>query len=387
MLRLYAAKGSRVFVSGMVSILIPLYLDARGYGFLLGPVVIAILAGNAVSNVALTYFQGRLGKRKLLLLFSGLMVVAGLLLGFSDTPALILLACFMGNISTTGTEAGPFQSVEAGVLPGLAGESGVVKAFGRYNLIGYAASAVGSFAAGTPGFISGGLAVYRYLFLVFGAVGAVLFVLYATLEGLGNGRNGNGARGTVGLSPTAKREVMKLSALFSLDAFGGIFVSQLLLSNWFHQTYDVSPEGLGAIFFVTNVIVAFSVYGASMIAGRLGNLRTMVYTHVVSNVFLLAIPFAGSLPLSLTFLFVRQSMSQMDVPTRQALMAEMFSSEERVQAYAVTNTARTLAALGGGPVNALLLAPGLLSATILVGGTSKLAYDSSVFALYRKRYR
>jgi predicted MFS family arabinose efflux permease len=167
------------------------------------------------------------------------------------------------------------------------------------------------------------------LFVGFAAVGVLLFALYYSLAGI-ESCPAVQRRGLQSLSKTARKDITRLSALFSIDAFGGSFVSVYVLSSWFLLAYGVPPLGLAAIFSTTNVLVVVSIYAAALIARRLGNLRTMVYTHLVSNVFLVAIPLAGSLTGALVFLFLRQSMSQMDVPTRQALMAEMFQKEDRV---------------------------------------------------------
>jgi MFS family permease len=386
-LKVYLAKGTRVFYSGLLSLLIPLYLNALGYSdYFFGLALVAILAGNVVSNLALTYLEPKFGRRRLLLSFSLLAVASGLLLAFTRDPALILLACLVGNISTTGAEAGPFQSIEAGVLPELTDGSEAVKTFGTYNMIGYAATAAGAFAAGAPGIIPGGLAVYTALFAGFALMGVILFAIYSTLGVIESALTGQ-RPGLEHLSEAARKDLTRLSILFSLDAFGGSFVSAYVLSSWFLLTYRVPALGLAGIFSTTSVIVVASIYGAGLIAGRLGNLRTMVFTHLVSSAFLVAIPLAGSLPGALAFLFLRQSFSQMDVPTRQALMTEIFRKEERVSAYAVSNTARSLAAFAGSPVGAFFFGIGLLSAPIFAGGLCKFAYDLLIFGTFRKRYR
>jgi len=166
--------------------------------------------------------------------------------------------------------------------------------------------------------------------------------------------------GLAGLSGLlSNRDVAVLSALFSADAFGGGLVSQSLLSLWFHVRYGASAAELGIVFGAANAITAASLMAASLIAERVGNLRTMVFTHVFSNVFLVLIPFGGSLALSAAFLLARQGLSQMDVPTRQAFMAEIFDEEERVRAFAVTNTFRSLAGLPGPLLVSAMLSSGL----------------------------
>ena len=385
--RLYLAKGSRVYVSGLLSVALPYYLRLEGFSQVFIFVALsAILAGGAASNIALTYWDKRFGRRRLLQAFSVLMFVSGLVLASSLSPWAILVACVLGNISTTGTEAGPFQSVEAGILPDLVGEKNVVRAFGRYNLVGYAASSLGAFTIFVPGSLGDDPSVFRALFLVFALVGLLLLVLYSGLRGV-DVLGGRESRGLGSLDPTARRDVMKLSSLFSLDAFGGSFVSQYVLTFWFVTTFGTPDTSLAFIFLVANLVSAASTYAAALIAGRAGNLTTMVVTHLVSNTFLVLVAVSGAFYLAVAFLFLRQAFSQMDVPTRQALMSEMFAREDRVPAYAVTNTARSFGTFAGGPVSVAIIGMGFVSGLLLAGGASKYVYDVSIYLAYRKRFR
>lgn len=375
-----------MFVSGLLSIILPFYLKVQGYGPLFqGLALVAILAGNGFSNVAVTYLDSALGRRRLLQSFSLLMAASGAVLATSTSAIPILVACFAGNISSTGTEAGPFQSIEAGVLPDLASTGATVKVFGRYNLIGYSAAALGQLASAGPALVGNSLLAFQAIFSGFGMVGAILFVVYSRLRNLERSRAVK--PGPANLSPQAKKDLVRLSSLFSIDAFGAVFVTTYLLSIWFNSTYHLQLEALGPIFFVAAVASAASTYGAAAISLRIGNLRTMVYTHLLSSAFLILMGLAGSLLLALAFLFMRQSLSQMDVPTRQALMTEMFQREERVQAYAVTNTLRSTGSFFGGPVAAGMLGLGLISIVPFAGGGTKILYDLMTFVTYHKRYR
>lgn len=386
LLRVYFAKGVRVYVSGLLAIIIPYYLKILGYDpYFQGLALVAILAGNALSNVAVTYLDIALGRRKLLQAFSLLTVLSGVTLAASRSAVPILVACLIGNMSSTGTEAGPFQSIEAGILPNLAPGGSTVKVFGRYNLIGYSAAALGQLTSAGPELLGNSLLAFQVIFAGFSVAGVVLLVVYTRLGGIEAGR---AARpGLANLSPTAKEEVMRLSGLFSLDAFGATFVTTYLLSIWFNSIYGLGLEALGTIFFVATVVSAASTFGAALIASRIGNLRTMVYTHLLSSTFLILMALAGSLVFSLLFLFLRQSLSQMDVPTRQALMTEMFGREERVQAFAVTNTLRSAGSFLGGPVAAGILGLGLVATIPFAGGGTKILYDLLTYGTYRKRYR
>lgn len=375
-----------MFVFGIVSILTPVYVATLGYSsFYVGLAVAVIIGGNVFSNILLTLYGDRIGRKRSLILFSSLMLVSGIMLYLTANLPLILVAFFLGNISTTGTEAGPFQSIEAGILPKMVSDERRNRAFGVYNLIGYSASSAGAFAASTPSYFQNSLLVFRSLYLVYGLVGMLLFVLYLKLGDIESVRTEARSPGFNEMDPQARHEILNLSALFSIDAFGGGFVSQSLLSYWFFVVYGLSLESLGIIFLVVNIITAISTLGASFLADRLGNLRTMVYTHLLSNVFLVIIPLAGSLTGSLLFLFLRQSISQMDVPTRQAFMMGIFDDQERVPANAITNTSRTVSSIFGAPISGVLLGVGLASIPLLAGGFSKILYDVLIFSSYRKK--
>ncbi|HZW57662.1 MAG TPA: MFS transporter [Nitrososphaerales archaeon] len=385
---IFIGKGFRVFVFGFLSILIPIYLAQLGTPqFYIFIAIAAIIGGNIFSNVLLTWYGNLIGRRKILLVFSVLMLLSGILLFATTIYPVVLIACFLGNVSTTGTEAGPFQSVETGVLPNLVPEGRKIsRYFGYYNLIGYAASSLGALTASLPSYFKDSLSVFHLLFLAYGLVGLLLVVLY---QAVGSSLE-SAAKKKAGLSEISERgkhNIRRLSALNFMDAFGGGFVSQSILSYWFYYVYHVTLADLGVIFLVASVLTGVSTLGASFIAEKLGNLRTMVYTHLLSNVFLIMIPLAGSLALSLAFLFARQCVSQMDVPTRQAFMAEIFDSDDRVSANAITNTFRSGASILGAPISGVFFAAGFVALPILSGGFSKIAYDLAIFFAYRKEAR
>ncbi|MCL4435380.1 MAG: MFS transporter [Thaumarchaeota archaeon] len=383
----FVGKAARVFVFGLVSVMTPVYLAGLGYSaFIVGVALATILAGNVFSNILLTWYGDYVGRKRSLLIFSLLMIVSGVLLYSTTYLPLMLLSFFLGNVSTTGTEAGPFQSIETGILPNLVSMERRNRAFGVYNLIGYSASSVGAFAASAPSYFQNSLLVFHLMYLLYGLVGLFLFILYLRLRSIEAVQTERKRRIGLGeISPEAKRDVAKLSFLFSIDAFGGGFVSQSLLSYWFFFVYHVSLQNLGIIFLVVNIISAISTLGASFIADKLGNLRTMVFTHLLSNIFLILIPLAGSLLASLLFLFLRQSVSQMDVPTRQVFMVEIFNDQERVSANAITNTFRSISSVFGSPISGALLAINLVSIPILAGGFSKILYDTLIFSTFRRR--
>ncbi len=383
---IFISKASRASVSSLLSILTPIYLTRLGYSALyVGVALTTILAGNAFFNIILTWYGDYLGRRRSLLVFSLLVVVSGVLLSSTIFLPLILLGLFLGNISTTATEAGPFQSIETGILPILVSKGKENRAFGVYNFIGYGASSIGAFAASAPDYFQDSLLGSRLLYFVYGLVGILLLLVYRKVKNIESQETGPRKIGPGNVRPEARRDITKLSFFYSVDAFGGSLVSQFVLSYWFSQVYKVSLSSLGVIFLAVNVVTAFSTLAAPVLAERLGNLRTMVSTHLLSNVFLIMVPLAGSFLVALAFLFLRQSISQMDVPTRQAFMAQLFTDKERVPANAITNTSRTLSGTLGGPLTAIMFTVGASSLPILTGGFSKILYDLLVFHSYKDK--
>jgi MFS family permease len=376
---IFLAKSMRTFVFGAVSILVPVYLVNLGYPASYAALgVFLIVLGNVVLNLLLTLYEGLVGRRRFLVIYSMLMAAAGIILLFSTDFMLISVALFIGGISVTGTESGPFQSVEVGVIPRLVKNPG--RALGVYNLLGYLFSSLGALSLSLlPRLLPDAEA--RLIYVLYVATAALHFVIYRGLDI--DGGNVNPRLTGVFLN----RDIRNLSILFAVDAFGGSLITQSLLALWFYVRYNVTEEFLGVVFSISNVITAISLIIAPLIAEKIGNLRTMVFTHVISNIFLILIPLVDSLQWSVTFLFIRQSFSQMDVPTRQAFIAQIFSDEERVKANAVTNIARNISSLPGPALVNLFFMLKLLHLPLILSGLLKLGYDITIYKLYKNRAR
>ena len=264
--QIFTAKATRVFVFGLLSVMTPVDVAHLGYSALyVGIVLAAMIAGNIFSNLLLTWYGGQIGRKRILLAFSLLMFVSGIVLFSTDFLPLILVAVFIGNIGTSGTEAGPFQSIESGILPEIAGTLSVSRAYGLYNFIGYVCSAIGAFSARTPSYFNYDLSVFRTLYLIYGVVGLFLFVVYSTLptsiETRSSGGTNNEKRtGLSNMSKEAKKDLTMLSALTGVDAFGGGFTSQSVLVVWFYFVYHLSLNGLSLVFSVSQSYLALFLY-------------------------------------------------------------------------------------------------------------------------------
>jgi MFS family permease len=330
----------------------------------------------------------RVGRKRMLLIGAALMVFAGILFAVTRNFYLLLLAATIGVISPSGNEVGPFLAIEQSALAQTVAEEKRTQAFAWYQLAGSLATALGSLMGGglAQTLQNGGatpLFSYRVSILAYAALGLVLTAMFGFLSpGVETSLSEvtKAQANVLGLGRSSKI-VVKLAALFSLDAFAGGFVVQSIVAYWFYVRYGVNPATLGAIFFGANIFAGVSALSAAWISRKIGLVNTMVFTHAPSNVLLILVPLMPNLPLAITMLLLRFSISQMDVPTRQSYTLAVVSPDERSSAAGVTGIARTLGASLAPVFSAPLISiPVLSGAPFIISGLLKLIYD---FILYR----
>ncbi|HVT01930.1 MAG TPA: MFS transporter, partial [Thermoanaerobaculia bacterium] len=347
---LFATRIARLFAYGLVSVILVLYLAARGVSeSRIGILLFLTLAGDTLISLFLTVRADAIGRRKVLIVSSLLVVIAGVVFATTGNYVLLLIAATIGVISPSGNEVGPFLAVEQVVLSQTATGAGRVSLFAWYNLVGSFATAIGALVAGqavtwlqhqgrTP------LASYGATLWAYALSGLILALMFALLtpaaETTEPPRPASARFHLVSSGPV----VARLSALFALDSFGGGFVVQALVAYWFHVRYGLDPAMLGRLFFGANLIAGFSALAAAGIARRIGLLRTMVFTHLPSNVLLILVPLMPNVNLAMTMLLLRFSISQMDVPSRQAYVMSVVPPTDRSAAAGITGVARTIGA-------------------------------------------
>src|SRR4029077_13887071 len=191
---------------------------------------------------------------------------------------------------------------------------------------------------------------YRAVVFLYAALGvalALLFLRLSTSVEVKHSSNepvaSSGVASILGIS-RSRNVVLKLSGLFALDSFAGGFVVQSFAAYWFYLRLGVQPAALGAIFFWANVFAGISALFASRLASRIGLIRTMVITHLPSNILLILVPLMPNLSLAVFVLLLRFSISQMDVPARQSYTMAVVPAEERSAAGGFTGVARTTGA-------------------------------------------
>lgn len=383
-----------MFGYGFLSIILVLYLSQAGLDEPhIGLLLTLTLVGDTIISLWLTTSADRLGRRRMLLVGSGLMLLAAFLFVATQNFYLLLLAATIGVISPSGNEVGPFLPIEQAALSQLVPDEQRTSVFAWYNLVGSFATALGVFAGGGISQLlqNGGmlpLDSYRWVVVGYGLIGVVLALLFsrlgAEIEAPLSARTAE-AKPFFGLGLGKSRKVvLRLAALFSLDAFGGGFVVQSLMVFWFHLRFAVEPGTLGAIFLVANLLAGVSALSAAWIARRIGLINTMFFTHLPSNILLIMVPFMPTLPLAVFVLFLRFSISQMDVPTRQSYVMAVVEPDERSAAAGVTGVARTIGAAMAPIFTGLLLTnPATIALPFVISGSLKIIYDISLYRSFK----
>lgn len=386
-----------MFAYGAVGVVLVLHLAAVGFGTgRIGLLLTLAFLGDAVLSLALSTRADRWGRRRTLLLGAGLMVFGGALMAGTESFGILMIAATVGVISPTGNEVGPFLAAEQAGLAQVAGATERTRWFAWYHVAGYGATALGALAAGigTEVLQAGGwsaLGSYRAVLLGYAGIGvglgAVGVGLSAEVEAprrAGAPAERGSGKGMLGL-PTSRGVVLRLAALFSLDALGGGFVVQSFLALWLQQRFGASPAEIGAVFFGTNVLAGASALAAVPLARRFGLINVMVGTHLPSNVLLMLVPLMPTFTSAAGMLLARHLLSQMDVPTRQSYLAAVVPAAERSAANGIAAAARQL----GGALAPMLAGPlwattALAGAPFLIGGGLKIIYDLALWRRFRQ---
>jgi len=378
---LFVTRFTRLFSYGALSVVLVFYLTSLGLSeSQTGLLLTLTLLGDTAVSLVLTTQADRIGRRRMLIVGAFLMAGAGLAFAFTRNFLFLVIAGTIGVISPSGNEVGPFLPIEQAALSQVVPAGSRTEVFAWYTLTGALATAAGSLAAGLVTLV----ASERAVVLLYAALGLLLALLFRRLTTAAEAHADLAAPAVttrLGVGPASRAIMLRLSALFALDAFGGGFVIQSLAAYWFYLRFGVKPVTLGGIFFGANVFAGFSALVASRLAARFGLVRTMVFTHLPSNILLMLVPLMPNLPLATLVLLVRFSISQMDVPTRQSYTMAIVRPEERSAAAGITGVARTTGAAIAPVLAGLLFArPSLINVPFFIAGTLKIAYD---LLLYR----
>ena len=375
---------------GMTGVVLGIYLFRAGLSsFMIGLVIGAGLVGSALATIIISFAADHLGRRDSLLVLSILSGLGGVAVAmFASVPVLLFLA-FVSMLNGTGTDRSASQALDLAVIPELVSDTQRTWSLALYNLFLDGGGSLGALAAGLPIVLQHRLAYsllgsYRIMFFGYSVLYLLVAAAYLFLSPAAEIANPAPVKFSPGISPEAKKTVARLTALFSLDAFGGGFLTDALVAYWFFRRFGVPEHELGLVFFAVHVLNAGSHLCAAWLARRIGLLNTMVFTHLPSSLFLMAVPLAPSFKWAVALFLCREALVEMDVPTRQSYVAALVTPTERTFTSGVTNLARNVFWAVGSAVAGFLMQSVTFSAPLLVGGGAKVTYDALLYSSFRK---
>jgi MFS family permease len=390
-------RGLRSLAYGLLAVILGVVLAGEGFSpAAIGVLITVSLVGDMVGTYVIGLFADTWGRRRTLALLSLLMAATGVVFGLVTSYPVLLVAAFFGTLGTSASETAPFLPIDQAMIAQITPPRRRTALFARYNLVASLSAAVGALAAGLPALLMGiGLPLASGIRLLFGAYAVLGLVVAGLSLRLASPVEAPGRPPIQGqslrwrLAPPLHRShgiVWRLTALFSVDALAGGLVVQSLMALFFHLRFGVPLTALSTLFFGANLLSALSFLAAVPLARRFGLLNTMVFTHLPSNVLLALVAFAPTFPVAAALLLVRQALSQMDVPTRQAYTMALVDPQERTAAASVTSLARSLGSATSPVFSGLLLEGPLLvlGLPFILAGALKAAYDLILWSVFRR---
>jgi MFS family permease len=388
-----AARAARAFGFGLVSVALGLYLAELGLsGFETGLILAAALVGTMLLTLLIAVRGDRLGRRRLLIAGSLLMLLAVLIPFARDAPLVLALIGLSGMIAVTANESTGLHSVDQAVLPQTVADHDRTSVFALYSLVAFGATAVGSVALGPLVALGEAIGLtgsdrYASAFAVYAVAGLAAAACAFRLDH----RAEVGERIEQRFAIVRSRLVVaRLSALFALDSFAGGLVVQSFLAFVFAEHFGLRPSEVGVLFFAGSLLAAGSFPVAAWLARRIGLIRTMVFTHIPASLLLIGIAFIpptapGAAVVAAALYLGRSALSSMDVPTRQSYVMSVVDPVERTATAGVTSLARSATQALGPLVGGALVAPLGLMAPLIACGVLKISYDLLLYGAFRAR--
>lgn len=394
------AKAVRTIGFGAVSVVLALFLIEKGFSATeVGALFSLTLLEDAVITTMAAVFANRLGMRVVLLLASCVILLGGFALAFAQVKWLLAMAVIFGIVSPAGFEGGPFAPIEQAIISQSVKKEKLTSAYSWYNLVGFGGAALGALLAGGCVALMKGqppVLAYQTIF-IFNAISSfVLAILYLSMDIAEAPLRAAKANAQEALSSVktswqelfasrseSKKRIRQLAGLQALDAFGGGFIVQSLLTCWFYQRYHVDATFIGPVYFGCNVIAALSFVLAPFVVKRIGLLNSMVFTHLPCSLALCLLPFLPTAGWAAGLLLLRSAFSSMDIPARQAYTMLIVPEEDRPAAAGVTSSARAIAQGIAPCLTGFFMTNAVTGLPIVLAGLFKSVYDVSLYHAFK----
>lgn len=389
---IYIAAFLRSLGIGLTGVILGVYVARAGFSAtVIGMVISAGLAGAAVATLLVSLRADQLGRRLTLIGLSLLSAIGGLGFAFTGSALSIILLAFIGMLNGMGSDRGPMFSIEQAILPQMVAAERRTLSLSWYSVVLDVGHALGALAAGLPlifqhSFHFDLLYDYRLTFGLYAALNLLSAVPYLFLPPeIEMAPQSHGAASEkIKISPQTRRVVAKLAALSGLDSLGGGLLTDALIAYWFFHRFGISEQSLGLIFFTGHLLNSGSYLVAAWLARQIGLVNTMVFTHIPSSLFLMAVPFAPSPTWAIIFFFGREALVEMDVPTRQSYILAVVKPNERTFASGASNLSRSVARSIMPSFAGLMMQHVAMATPLFLGSGLKIVYDALLFFAFRR---
>lgn len=382
---LLTTRGFRTFGYGYLGIIIAIYLQELGFdplkiGFLLS----ASIIGGASFTIIMGRYAIHYGLKKMLLLSVFFSAVGTLIFIVTENIILLFFASLIGFLSPSARELGPFLSLEQAYLPTTVANTRRTRIFSIWNVIANLAGAIGALFGSLPYFFQKYFLIekilsFKIMFIIFFLIDIIVFLFYLNLKEVTYSKTKDIEK----LSNEGKNVIIRLSTLFALDSFAGGLIITSIVSWWFSNKFGLTLDIVGVTFFIAGILQTLSLYAAGILGERIGLINTMVFTHIPSSIFLIIIPFMPTFQLAALFYFLRQSLSQMDVPTRESYITGVIKDDEKSRATSITSATRNFSASVSPSISAPILFAVSIINPFVISGTLKVFYDILVYYNFR----
>ncbi len=389
-LLIYAAGFIRSATVSLVGVTLAIHLADVGFSTTQIGLLIGVgLAGSSLATLIVGLGGDAWGRRRVLISLALLSAAGYLALSAFTDAALLVPFAFLGMLNGMGRDPGAASALDQAILPETVPDSRRTWALAWYNLVLDGGHACGALAATIPTILmrttaAGSQAAHQLTFAM--CAGAMVFCVVPYLALSSHIEVATGSTSPLARPPVdarSKRVITRLALLFGLDSIGGGFLNSALIAYWFFRQYGTSEADLALLFFAARVLNALSHAAAAWLAGRIGLLNTMVWTHLPSSLFLIAAPASPTVALAAALFLAREALVEMDVPTRQSYVMAVVKPSERTFASGVTNVARNVAWAVGPSFAGVVMQHVALAGPLVIGGVLKIGYDLLLYRAFR----
>jgi len=385
---LFVTNSITSFANSYVSVFFAIFLTSLGLPlWQVGLVLTGGLLISTLMNVVTGFFADKIGRRKMLVFYTCLTILSGVVFAvIRYVPLLVVTA--IATMLGSKRVMGPVDMLERVILAQSCSDEHRTQMYAIRNMLSSLLGASGFLFSGFPILLQNlihmdQMASFRIMFVIYGMLAFVVLLLYSRLSSNVEISTSLRENASEPLSPGTKSIVIKLSLLFSMDSFGGGLLTSTLVSYWFFQRFGLSVDIIGTIFFIASLLAAVSFLLATRIAAKIGLIKTMVYSHLPSNIMTIFIPYLPTAATSTIIYTSRSLLSQMDRPTRQSYTMAVVKPEERTRVGGLINLPRSLTQAISPTISGILMQFVGLSLPFLIAGVIKSIYDIALYWTFK----